>query len=391
MHTKRVVLIVLDSVGIGALPDAHEFGDVGSNTLGHIAEQVELNLPNMQAMGLGNIEPLHGIMPEKQPKAFFGKAAEVAKGKDTSTGHWEIACSVNKHPFPAYPNGFPNVFIDEFFKQTGYQLLCNQPYSGTQVIEDYGQQSIRENKLIVYTSADPVLQIAAHESMITPNELYKVCKIALELSKQYCPVARVIARPFLGDSPDLYTRTDNRKDFSVFPPSKTLLDELTESNVPVIAIGKTSDIFAGQGITISMGANKDNTDGVQKTLKALDTYQKGLIFTNLVDFDSKFGHRRDVVGYAKALEEFDLQLPQITDKLRENDILILTADHGCDPTFRGTDHTREYIPILVYTPKHSKGKSIGVRSSFADIGSTVKEALLGNPSTVGQSFYLDIQ
>ncbi len=391
MNTKRVVLIVLDSVGIGALPDASLFGDEGSNTLGHIADRVHLHLPNLQKMGLGNIAQLRGITPVENPLAYFGKAAEQAKGKDTSTGHWEIACAINKHPFPVYPEGFPVEFVKAFYKQTGFEILCNKPYSGTQVIEDYGTQSIKENKLIVYTSADPVLQIAAHESMIEPSNLYEVCKKALELSKIYCPVARVIARPFLGSGPNVYARTDNRKDFSVLPPSETLLDILNQNQTPVIAIGKTSDIFARQGITVSLGANKNNTDGVQKTISAIQNHSHGLIFTNLVDFDSKFGHRRDVEGYAKALEEFDRQLPNIIQALSTDDVLILTADHGCDPTYKGTDHTREYIPILMYTKADTNGESIGVRITFADIGSTIEHALLGTQNCVGTSFYTYIK
>lgn len=387
---KRVVLIVLDSVGIGALPDAHEFGDTGSNTLGHIAEQVDLNLPVLQQMGLGNIAPLKGVEFTESPLAYFGKAAEKAKGKDTSTGHWEIACAINKNPFPAYPNGFPEAFVTAFYEKTGYEILCNTPYSGTQVIQDYGQQSLEEKKLIVYTSADPVLQIAAHETMISPNKLYEICQIALELTKIYCPVARVIARPFLGESNQIYTRTANRKDFSVKPPCKTLLDRLNEKDVPVIGIGKTSDIFAGQGITESLGANKNNTDGVEKTIKTLQTHPEGLIFTNLVDFDSKYGHRRDVEGYAKALEEFDRQLPLILSELNSEDVLILTADHGCDPTFKGTDHTREYIPILMYSKANLKGKSIGIRQSFSDIGATIEEILLKENTLEGISFYKEM-
>ena len=384
---KRVVLIVLDSVGIGALPDALEFGDEGAHTLGHIADFTNLNLPNLEAMGLGNITPLKGIEPVDNPKAFYGKAAEKAKGKDTSTGHWEIACAVNENPFPAYPNGFPLDFVEAFYKKTGYHILCNKPYSGTEVIKDFGEQSLKEKKLIVYTSADPVLQIAAHESMVKPEELYMLCETALALTKIYCPVARVIARPFLGEASDVYTRTGNRKDFSVKPPSKTMLDVLQENKIPVIAIGKTSDIFAGEGISISLGANEDNSDGVHKTIKALKNYQEGLVFTNLVDFDSKFGHRRDPIGYAKALETFDKQLPTIIAELNEQDILVLTADHGCDPTYKGTDHTREYIPILMYTKANTNGKSLGIRESFADIGSTIEYALLKTNSCYGEPFY----
>lgn len=387
MEIDRVVLIVLDSVGVGALPDANKFGDVGSNTLGNIAQRVALELPNLQAMGLGNIVPLKGILPQENPTAFFGKAEELAFGKDTSTGHWEIACSINENPFPSYPKGFPKAFIDQLKTITGYDILCNKPYSGTQVIQDYGQESIEENKLIVYTSADPVLQIAAHESIIPPTKLYEICKVALELTKTLCPVARVIARPFLKDASNGYERTSNRKDFSVYPPSETLLDVLQKNQIPVVAVGKTSDIFAGQGISKSLGANIDNANGVEKTISAMKTYSHGLIFTNLVDFDSKYGHRRDVKGYAKALEEFDHHLLNILEELTPNDMLILTADHGCDPTFKGTDHTREYIPILMYNKSNINGKSIGTRSTFSDIGATIEDVLLGTKTCIGTSFY----
>ena len=374
---KRVILIVLDSAGVGELPDAKSFGDVGSNTFAHIGEITGgLNLPNMQKLGLGNIIDIKGVSKIENPLGLYGKAKELAKGKDTTTGHWEIAGLVTKHPFPTYPNGFPKNTIEEFEKKTGRKVLCNLPYSGTEVINAYGDEAIENGKFIVYTSADPVFQIAAHEKYISLDELYKACEIALEICSKESPVARVIARPFLGENGN-YTRTANRHDFSVLPPKKTLLDELKENNLDVVGIGKISDIFAGQGITENKGSNKDNLDGILKTITAIKENTEGLIFTNLVDFDAKYGHRRNASGYKEALEEFDNYLPEIISNMRDSDLLIITADHGCDPTFKGTDHTREYIPILAYS-KDIKSGNIGIRESFSDIAATIKKLLLGN-------------
>lgn len=372
---KRVILIVLDSAGVGELPDAELFGDVGSNTFGHIGEITGgLDLPNMQKLGLGNIIEIKGVPKEKKPTGLYGKAKELAKGKDTTTGHWEIAGLVTKNPFPTYPNGFPKDTIEEFEKITGRKILCNLPYSGTEVINDYGDEAVKNKNFIVYTSADPVFQIAAHEKHISLDELYEACKVALEICNEKSPVARVIARPFIGKNGD-YTRTSNRHDFSVLPSGKTLLDELKENKLDVISIGKISDIFAGQGITENKGSNKDNLDGILKTIAAIEEDTKGLIFTNLVDFDAKYGHRRNAFGYKEALEEFDNYLPKIISKMKDSDLLIITADHGCDPTFKGTDHTREYIPILAYS-KNIKSGNIGIRESFSDIAATIKKILL---------------
>ncbi len=372
---ERVTIIVLDSAGVGELPDADKFGDVGSNTFGNIAKSCGgLNLPNMESLGLGNLTDIKGVKPLKITTGAYGKALEKSMGKDTTVGHWEIAGLVKSTPFPSYPNGFSKEVLDELTRRTGRECLCNLPYSGTKLLDDYAKEQKESGKWIVYTSADPVLQIAAHEEVIPLNELYDACKIALEICNELAPVARVIARPYLGDEGN-YVRTSNRHDYAVKPDGPTMLDRLKEADMDVVAIGKTSDIFCGQGVTESKGTNKNNNDGILKTIAALKEDTNGLIFTNLVDFDMLYGHRRDPEGYKKSLEEFDSYLPEILDNMKDSEVLIITADHGCDPTFPGSDHTREYIPILV------AGKSIypgdlGVRDSFTDIASTVEELLL---------------
>jgi len=376
---KRVIMIILDSAGVGELPDAKLFGDVGSNTLAHIGEITGgLNLPNMGKLGLGNIINIKGVSRTDHPIGLYGKAKELAKGKDTTTGHWEIAGLVTENPFPTYPNGFPKSTIEEFERRTGRKILCNLPYSGTEVINDYGDKASENGDYIVYTSADPVFQIAAHEEKIPLDELYKACKIALEICNETSPVARVIARPFIGENGN-YTRTSNRHDFSVLPLGRTLLDDLKENNLDVVGIGKINDIFAGKGITENKGSNRDNLDGIMKTIAAIKENTKGLIFTNLVDFDSKYGHRRNALGYKEALEEFDGYIPEIIENMKDSDLLIISADHGCDPTFKGTDHTREYIPILAYS-KDIKSGNIGTRESFSDIADTIKKLLIGKES-----------
>ena len=375
---ERVTVIVLDSVGIGELPDAAEFGDAGSNTLGHIAEASNgIALPNMEKLGLGNLTDIKGVPKTSNPQGAYGKANEASKGKDTTTGHWEIGGVILEKPFPTYPNGFPKVVLDEIEKRTGRKILCNMPYSGTDVLDDFGDEQLETGAWILYTSADPVLQIAAHEEKIPLKELYEACKIALEICGEHSPVARVIARPYIGSGKGNFKRTSNRHDYSIEPPKDTILDKIKASDLNVIAIGKTSDIFSGKGITESKGTNKDNKDGIIKTIHALKDDTKGLIFTNLVDFDMLYGHRRNVKGYKDALEEFDNYLPEIISNLKDKEILIITADHGCDPTYKGTDHTREYIPILVYG-KGIKNVDLGIRSTFADIAATIEELLLGN-------------
>lgn len=373
---ERATIIVLDSAGVGELPDAAEFGDVGSNTVGNLAKATGgITVPNMEKLGLGNIIDIQGVAKVSSPMGAFGKAAEASKGKDTTTGHWEIAGIINEKPFATYPNGFSKECIEAFEKATGRKVLCNLPYSGTAVLEDFGPEAIEKGAWIVYTSADPVFQLAAHEEHIPLEELYKASKKALEICLQYDPVARVIARPFLGEKGS-FARTSNRHDYSINPPKASMLDHIKEAGLDVIGVGKTADIFNSQGITESKGTNKDNKDGILKTIAALKEDTKGLIFTNLVDFDMNFGHRRNSQGYKEALEEFDAYMPEIMSNLKENEILIITADHGCDPTYKGTDHTREYIPVLVYG-KNIKPCDLGTRRTFADIASTIEELLLG--------------
>jgi len=376
---ERATIVVLDSAGVGYLPDAADFGDVGSNTFGNIASHCGgMNLPNMQKLGLGNLTDIKGVEPTQEANGAYGKAAEASKGKDTTTGHWEIAGVAIDKPFPTYSNGFSEEVIRIFEERTGRKVMANKPASGTAILDEYGEEHMKTGNWIVYTSADPVFQVAAHEEIVPLDELYKACEIALEICSEFAPVARVIARPFLGSGEGNFTRTANRHDFSVTPPRPTVLDRLLENNLEVIGVGKTNDIFAGQGVSDSRGTNKDNMDGINKTLKALEENTKGLIFTNLVDFDMVYGHRRNPEGYKAALEEFDQQLPEIQKRLKEDEILILTADHGCDPTYKGTDHTREYIPVLVYGKNIKTNINLGTRSTFADIAATVEELLLGN-------------
>jgi len=392
----RVIIIVLDSAGVGELPDAVEYGDLGSNTFGHIASSTGgLNLPNMERLGLGNLTDIEGVAktsPNCGGKSYgaYGKAKEASKGKDTTTGHWEIAGIINETPFPTYPNGFPKEVLDELEKRTGRKVLCNMPYSGTKVLDDYGVEQKESGSWILYTSADPVLQLAAHEEDIPLAELYKACEIALEICNEMAPVARVIARPYLGDKPGNYARTPNRHDYSIAPPRVSLLDKIKAKNLDVVAVGKTSDIFAGVGVTETKGTNRDNMDGINKTIEAIKEDSHGLIFTNLVDFDMNFGHRRNPEGYKGALEEFDKKLPEIMENMRDGDLLILTADHGCDPTYKGTDHTREYIPILTYGHGLKKGVNLGERESFADIASTIEELIVETNELPGTSFAKDL-
>lgn len=370
---KRVFLIVLDSAGAGALPDADEYGDAGSNTIGHIGESLGLEMPNLGKMGLGNIIPIKGIPEEKNPTARFGRASEKSKGKDTTIGHWEIAGLIMEKPLPTYPDGFPEEIISAFEKKIGRKTLGNKVASGTEIIVELGYEHVKTGYPIVYTSADSVFQIAAHEEIIPINLQYKICETARELLDKYM-IGRVIARPFIGEK-DHYTRTSNRHDYSLLPPGETLLDRLKAAGLDVIGIGKINDIFGGRGITeyVRMESNRD---GIAKTIAHLKLDHTGLIFTNLVDFDMLFGHRRDVNGYKRALEEFDASLPEFVRNMRDDDLLIITADHGCDPTFKGTDHTREYVPIIAYG-KSVKPGNIGIRESFSDIADTIESVLTG--------------
>ena len=374
----RVTLIVLDSVGAGELPDAHIFDDEGSNTLGNMAKAVGgMSLPNMGKLGLGNITEIQGTPAVNEAEGAYGRAVEVSIGKDSTTGHWEIAGVPLERPFPSYANGFSDEVIKEFEERTGRKVMLNKPMSGTEAIDRYGEEQIKTGNWIVYGSADPVFQIAANEEIIPLEELYKACEIALEICNEKSPVARVIARPYVGKKVGEFNRTANRHDFSIDPPKESMLERLEKAGLDVIGIGKTSDLFNGKGITDNRKANQDNLDGIKKTVAALKEDTKGLIFTNLVDFDTVYGHRRDSRGYADTLIEFDNWLPEIQNNLKDDEILIITADHGNDPTFKGTDHTREYIPILIYGKKVKKNVNIGTRKTFANIAATIEEILLG--------------
>lgn len=380
---KRVFLIVLDSLGIGEMPDAAAFGDKNCNTLKRISASPEFCIDNLIEMGLGNIDGVNFLPKTDLPTAAFARMTERSAGKDTTIGHWEIAGVVSDSPMPTYPDGFSSEILDEFSKQTGRGVLCNKPYSGTKVIADYGEEHLKTGDLIVYTSADSVFQIAAHEDIVPPETLYEYCRIARKILVGDHAVGRVIARPFIGDFPN-FTRTSNRHDFSIEPPKETLLDAVKSANKTVYAIGKIFDIFAAKGVT-EKAFTASNLDGIEKTLKALDTDFDGLCFINLVDFDMLYGHRQDINGYAKALTEFDRYLPEITSKMRDGDILVITADHGCDPGDDSTDHTREYTPLIVYG-KSVKPINLGTRKTFADIAATLAEYLDVDFKCDGESF-----
>ncbi|MCR5531228.1 MAG: phosphopentomutase [Lachnospiraceae bacterium] len=372
---KRVFLIVLDSCGVGELPDAADFGDLGSFTLRSAATDPSFSMPNMEKLGLFHIDGVYGAVNAKglgktTRKTFKGsvcKLAERSKGKDTTTGHWEISGIVSESPMPTFPDGFPKELIDELSKRTGRGILCNKPYSGTDVIRDYGKQQLATGDLIVYTSADSVLQIAAHDQLIPTGQLYEYCKIAREICQGEWGVGRVIARPFTGEWP--YTRTALRHDYSLVPPP-TMLNVLSEAGYAVHSVGKIIDIFAESGITEYV-RTQNNAEGIERTLEEMDKDFEGLCFTNLVDFDMQYGHRNDVPGYAKALTYFDSKLPEMLSKLRDEDVLMVTADHGCDPATPSTDHSREYIPLVAFGKPVAAGKNFGTRQCFADIAQTI--------------------
>lgn len=376
---KRVFLIVLDSFGIGEMPDAANYGDKGSNTLGTVAKSPEFSMPNMEKLGLFNIDGVTTKAPYAAPEGVFARMTEQSAGKDTTTGHWEIAGLISKKPMPTFPNGFPQEMLDEFSKAVGRKVLCNKPYSGTQVIQDYGDEHRKTGALIVYTSADSVFQIAAHEEVVPVEELYRDCEIARQMLQGNLGVGRVIARPFVGTSSGNYTRTSRRHDFSLEPPQDTMLDVLKEAEYDVIGVGKINDIFAGKGIT-EFVRTRDNADGIEKTMEYMERDFNGLCFVNLVDFDMLYGHRNDVPGYAKALTYFDQKLPKILSALEPEDVLMITADHGCDPGTPSTDHSREYTPFVMYGKNLPHGKNMGTRGSFSDIGATVLDyfGLSGN-------------
>ncbi|NLM75129.1 MAG: phosphopentomutase [Clostridiaceae bacterium] len=385
---KRAIIIVLDSLGIGELPDAHIYGDEGSNTLGNIVKSMKkeqwFSLKNLEKLGMGYIDGIDYLGRPDEILGAVGRMAEISKGKDTTTGHWEIAGIILDRPFPTYPDGFPADVIEEFEKAIGRRILGNYTASGTAIIEELGRQHMETGKPIVYTSADSVFQIAAHEEIIPIDELYDMCRKAREILKGEHGVGRVIARPFIGE-PGNFKRTERRKDFSLKPVRKTVLDYAEENGYEVRAVGKIKDIFAGSGITHSVHTS-NNMDGVDKTIAWLKEEFPGILFTNLVDFDMLYGHRNDTVAYAKGLVEFDSRLPEILDSLKEEDILFITADHGCDPTTESTDHSREYTPLLIYGSSIKAGANIHTRKSFSDIASTIKEYLNIDADIEGESF-----
>jgi phosphopentomutase len=387
MSFRRVVWVVLDSVGIGAMPDAAEYGDAGSDTLGNIARQRRLSLPNLCDLGLANIRPIVGLQAVAAPRGSFGRCALASPGKDTTTGHWEMVGIHLERPFPLYRHGFPQDVMDDFERRIGRSSLGNYAASGTEIIKELGEEHIRTGSPIVYTSADSVFQIAAHEEVIPLWELYKICETARDILRGPHEVGRVIARPFTGE-PGSFTRTANRKDYAVPPPRGMLLDQLESRRVPVFSVGKILEVFLGRGIR-DYEKTKTNADGMAKTLAAMADQPEGLIFVNLVDFDMLYGHRNDVEGYAQALEAMDGWLPQVLERLGDRDLLIFTADHGCDPTTPSTDHSREYVPVIVHGPGARAGVDLGIRSTLADIGQTVAENF-GTTIPKGVSFLAQI-
>lgn len=389
MSFNKIHLLVLDSVGIGEAPDAKAFNDEGAHTLGHIAETAGLNLPNMQKLGLGNIAPIKGIDAVNETTGYYTKLEEKSVGKDTMTGHWEIMGLHIDKPFRVFPEGFPAELISQIEDHTGRKIVGNKPASGTEIIDEYGEHQMKTGDLIVYTSADPVLQIAAHEDIIPLAELYDICEYVRDLTKDdpYM-IGRIIARPYLGE-PGNFTRTSNRHDYALDPFGKTVLDFLKEDGKDVVAVGKINDIFNGQGITESV-RTKSNMDGVDKLLDVMKKDFNGLSFTNLVDFDALYGHRRDVEGYKEALEAFDARVPELIDGLDEDDLLMITADHGNDPTHPGTDHTREYVPLLLFSPKLQEPKALS-QGYFADISATIAENFGVNSTGFGESFLNQIK
>jgi phosphopentomutase len=381
----RVILIVLDGLGVGALPDASAYGDADANTLAHVAAAVGgLALPSLEALGLGYVGTFSGVRRASSPEGCFGKMGQLSKGKDSTTGHWEMAGLVLDRPFPTYPDGFPPEVIDPFERAISHKVIGNRTASGTRIIEELGEQHLRTGAPIVYTSADSVFQIAAHEDVIPVDDLYRLCRTARKILQPPHQVSRVIARPFRG-VPGAFVRTTARRDFSIEPPDRTLLDVLRRVGQPVIGIGKIEDLFAGRGVTRSIHTTSDAV-GVDETLRVLRNVARGLVFVNLVDFDTLYGHRNDVVGYAKALQAFDRRLPHMLAALRPGDALVLTADHGNDPTTPGTDHSREYVPLLIHGPRLARGVNLGMRRTFADLGQTIADALARTMLTNGESF-----
>jgi phosphopentomutase len=385
---ERVTLVVLDSLGMGEMPDAADWGDAGADTLGHICESRQVRLPNLRGWGLGNVRHLSGVAPVAQPRASFGRCALRSNGKDTTTGHWEMAGIILEKAFPTYPEGFPPDVLERFVAEAGVPgFLGNYPASGTEIIKELGEEHVRTAKPIVYTSADSVFQVAAHEEVIPVARLYEICEAARGVLRGRHEVGRVIARPFVGE-PGAFRRTENRHDYAVPPPRDMLLPVLSGAGLDVVAVGKISSIYDAAGVTEEL-PGKNNDQSVDQTIEALRRETRGLIFSNLVDFDMLYGHRRDVEGYARALEHFDARLPEIEAAMRDTDLLVITADHGNDPTYRGTDHTREYAPLLVYGPSARAGVPLGDRASLADIGQTIAQNF-GLKLKAGESFLQQI-
>lgn len=388
---KRVFLIVMDSVGIGEAPDAEEFGDKGAHTLGHIAERMNgLDMPNMAKLGLGNIEKIKGINPSNHPKAHYTKMQEASNGKDTMTGHWEIMGLNIQQPFQTWPDGFPDDLITTLEEKSGRKIIGNKPASGTEILVELGQEHMETGALIVYTSSDSVLQIAAHEDIVPLKELYRICEIARELTMDEKYMAgRVIARPFTGN-PGTFERTPNRHDYALKPFGRTVMNEMKDANYDVIALGKISDIYDGEGVTQAV-RTVSNDDGMVKIIESMDQNFTGLSFLNLVDFDAKYGHRRDPEGYGKALEDYDVQLAEVLEKLKDDDLLLITADHGNDPIHHGTDHTREFVPLIMYHNQIKKGIQLPIRKTFADIGATLSDNFNIKMPEYGISFLKELK
>lgn len=389
---KRIHVIVMDSVGIGALPDADKFNDVGTNTLLHISQEKHgLNLPNLGRMGLSNISKLEGVDIATKPLGFYSKMQEASCGKDTMTGHWEMMGLYIDKPFQVFPNGFPDDLIKQIEDFSGRKIIGNCPASGTEIIAQYGERQMKTGELIVYTSADSVLQIAAHEEIIPLDELYRICQFCRDITREgKYQLGRIIARPYVGTCKEDFTRTSNRHDYALKPFGKTVMNSLQEANLASIAIGKISDIFDGEGVTKAI-RTVSNMDGMDKFINILDEDFTGLSFTNLVDFDAKFGHRRDPIGYGDALEEFDARLNEVFAKMHDEDLLLITADHGNDPTYKGTDHTREYVPLLIYSKQLKNYGSLPIRKTFADLGATIADNFSIEMPQHGQSFLNDLQ
>jgi phosphopentomutase len=385
---NRITLIVLDGAGIGAMPDAADWGDAGSDTFGHICESRQLRLPNLQGLGLGNIRALAGVKAIENPRGSYGKCALRSNGKDTTTGHWEMAGIILERAFPTYPNGFPQAVIDRFISESHVPgILGNVAASGTEIIKDLGEEHVKTGKPIIYTSADSVFQIAAHEQVIPLERLYEMCETARDILRGEHEVGRVIARPFLG-APGSFYRTENRHDYAVPPPRENLLPMLSEKGLDVVCIGKIASIYDSAGVTQDLTA-KNNEQSIDQTIRALNDDTRGLIFSNLVDFDMLYGHRRDTEGYARALEHFDSRWPEIEAAMRDDDLVIITADHGNDPTYPGTDHTREYAPLIAFGRRAQQGVNLGTRYSLSDIGKTIAENFALRLGT-GESFFRDV-